>query len=202
MINLPLRKLTSTGTQPNKGKGKLRTCSGSLLSGIRGSASEAEVGFTAMPRDNLLAMADWADSELDASRHLKGTVRAKQREQPRQKPKHKKPTVVIEQDNRAGGHPDICNGPFLALRFCTKATVSSAIGVLIITSNDVVTGKKYLCHRVPKHNEEYLRFAEEGQCPPITSQKTEFKSSSQTRVHAVVGLLVVMLLTVTCAYHR
>jgi hypothetical protein len=108
-----ITKPTSAGTQHNKGKGKLRTVYSSSLSGTHGSASEAEVGCAVQRRDNLLAIGDWADSELDASRPLKGTVRAKQRQQPRRKPKHKKPIVVIEQDNRARGHADICNGPSL-----------------------------------------------------------------------------------------
>jgi hypothetical protein len=73
----------------------------------------------------------------------------------------------------------------------------AVLGVLVIASKDVELGKEYLRHRVPKHDEEHIRLAEEGQCPPITSQKTDVKPLSRTRVHAVVGLLVLMLLTVT-----
>jgi hypothetical protein len=103
-------KPTSMGTNLNKGKGKLRTGYSSSLSGTHGSASEAEVECTTLQRDDLLAIGGWADSELEASRPLKGTVRAKERQQPRRKHKCKKPIVVIEQDDRAGGHVDRCNG--------------------------------------------------------------------------------------------
>jgi hypothetical protein len=99
-------KPTSTGTYHNKGKGKLKTGYSSSLSGTHGSASEAEFSCTALRRDNLLAVGDWADSELDVPRPLKGTARAKERQQPRRKLKNKKPIVVIEQDHCPGGHSE------------------------------------------------------------------------------------------------
>jgi hypothetical protein len=103
-------KPTSTGTNHNKGKGKLNTGYSSSLSGTHGSASEAEVNCTTLRRDKLLAMCDWVDSELDISRPLRGTARAKECQQPHPKLKHKNPIVVIEQDHRAGGHLDRCSG--------------------------------------------------------------------------------------------
>jgi hypothetical protein len=103
-------KPTSNGTNHNKGKGKLDMGYCSSLSGTHGSASEVEVNCTTLRRDNLLAMGDWVDSELDTSRPLRGAARAKERQQPHRKLKHKKPIVVIEQDHRAGGHLGRCSG--------------------------------------------------------------------------------------------
>ncbi|OAL06337.1 hypothetical protein IQ06DRAFT_78024 [Phaeosphaeriaceae sp. SRC1lsM3a] len=97
-------KPTSTGTAQatyiGKGKSKLKTESSSSLSGTHGSASEAELDERLLRKGNLLAMGDWANTQQDSTRPLKGDARAKERQQHSRKNKNKKPIVVIEQDNR------------------------------------------------------------------------------------------------------
>ncbi|KAH7396955.1 hypothetical protein DE146DRAFT_585943, partial [Phaeosphaeria sp. MPI-PUGE-AT-0046c] len=97
-------KPTSTGTAQatyvRKGKSKFKTAYSSSLSATVGSASEAEREDTLLRRDDLLAIGDWAYIQQDSTRPLKGSGRAKERQQPRRKNKYKKPIVVIEQDKR------------------------------------------------------------------------------------------------------
>jgi hypothetical protein len=71
--------------------------------------------------------------------------------------------------------------------------------MLTIASNYFELGKKYLRHRTPKNDEDAVRLAEEGQCSPTTLHRIEVKVNSlpRTRVYAVVGLVAVMLLTIT-----
>lgn len=92
---------TSTYLRPKapiaKGKGKLESGYTSSVSGNNGSASEAEVEHGALRRNSLFAIGDWADPQLNSSRPLKGTIRAKERVQTRGTSKRKKPIVVIEQ---------------------------------------------------------------------------------------------------------
>jgi hypothetical protein len=70
--------------------------------------------------------------------------------------------------------------------------------MLIIASNHLESGKKYLRQRASKHDEDAVRLAEEGQCSPTTPHRIEAKVKSlpRTRVYAVVGLVAVMLLTI------
>jgi hypothetical protein len=70
--------------------------------------------------------------------------------------------------------------------------------MLIIASNHLESGKKYLRQRAPKYDEDAVRLAEEGQCSPTTPHRIEAKVKSlpRTRVYAVVGLVAVMLLTI------
>jgi hypothetical protein len=118
-------KPTSTGTNYNKGKGKLNTGYSSSLSGTHGSASEAEVNSTTLRRDSLLAMGGWAASELDLPRPLRGAARAKERQQLHRKLKHKKPIVIIEQDHRAGGHLSKYSGTAFVTSPSCKGTGTS-----------------------------------------------------------------------------
>jgi hypothetical protein len=96
-------KPTSTNTYPQpkasiaKGKDKLESGYTSSISGNYGSASEAEVERGALRRNSLFAIGDWMDPQLNSSRPLKGTIRAKERVQIRGTLKRKKPIVVIEQ---------------------------------------------------------------------------------------------------------
>jgi hypothetical protein len=70
--------------------------------------------------------------------------------------------------------------------------------MLIIASNHLESGKKYLRQRASKYDEDAVRLAEEGQCSPTTPHRIEAKVKSlpRTRVYAVVGLVAVMLLTI------
>jgi hypothetical protein len=100
-----------TYTRMGKGKAKLKTGYCSSLSGTHGSASEAEAERSFLRRNHLLAVGDWADTALESSQTLRGIARAKERQQPHRKPRHKKPTVVIVQSDRAGRHVDVVEQP-------------------------------------------------------------------------------------------
>ena len=93
---------TSQPTVPGhyKGKHKLKAGYASSLSVAYGSASEVEAERKALRRDNLIALGDWADTELEPGRALRGMVRAREPRPNRRKQKQKKPIVVIEQAGR------------------------------------------------------------------------------------------------------
>jgi hypothetical protein len=121
-------KPTSTGTDHptiarlDKGKGKVKTRDSSSLSGTHGSASEAEVELQAVRRNNLIAMGDWADTELGSAQPLRGGARAKERQQIRRPPRRKKPIVVIEQHERGRERVDECVQPMVTLKTAGKKT--------------------------------------------------------------------------------
>lgn len=91
---------TDHATYVGKGKGRVKSGYSSSLSGAHGSASEAEVNQRTSRRDNLMGLGDWAETLPDSTRILKGSVRARERQQLRRKAKNKKPIVVIEQESR------------------------------------------------------------------------------------------------------
>jgi hypothetical protein len=104
VVTKPTSAETDHGTyaRVDKGKAKMNTGYCSSLSGTHGSASEAEAEQRILRRNHLLAMGDWASSELESSQPLRGAARAKKRQQRRYQPRRKKPVVVIEQSDRAG----------------------------------------------------------------------------------------------------
>ncbi|KAH7384698.1 hypothetical protein BKA66DRAFT_462693 [Pyrenochaeta sp. MPI-SDFR-AT-0127] len=94
-------KPTSTGTvYPHhiyKGKGKAKAPYASSLSVAHGSGSEADAQHQTTRRDDLLAMGDWAASDLNPAGILKGSARAKKRCQHGRCTASKKPSVKIVQ---------------------------------------------------------------------------------------------------------
>ena len=56
-------------------------------------------------------------------------------------------------------------------------------------------GKTYLRHRSPKHDEDPIRLAEEGQPQSHLSQCTDSKPLSRARVQVLSGLIVLKVLT-------
>ncbi|KAH8722638.1 hypothetical protein GQ44DRAFT_355182 [Phaeosphaeriaceae sp. PMI808] len=189
-----LTQPTSTGTNylsnlPNdKGKGKCKVSYASSLSGTHGSASEVDIERKVLRRDNLLAMGDWADNELEHSRPLKGTARAKERQQPRRKGRHKKPVVVVEQNNRVHSLSETCT---------ESVVVDESMATSTPPRNS--TDKKYLRHRTLNHDDDPVQLAEQGHVQPVTSPGLRLKPLSRTRVYVLVGVIFLMVMTLAVA---
>jgi hypothetical protein len=126
-------------TYKDTGKHKMKTGYASSLSGTYGSASEAEVELTAHRRNNLFALGDWANAELETTAPLKGKIRARDRRQTRHGSKQKKPIVVIEQEVRP-----VTKNSVVALREHRALTLSS------VPSYDSI-GKCLLTAPQPRH---------------------------------------------------
>ncbi|KAF2830328.1 hypothetical protein CC86DRAFT_160030 [Ophiobolus disseminans] len=171
-------------THQDKGKRRVKSGYASSLSVTYGSASEAEVERRALCKDTLIALGDWADTELEHARPLKGVTRAKPRQQSRRMSKQKKPVIVIEQHDHAhvagrasgrGGE----RGPM----FTTAPTYGS-------------TDARYLRHRSPKQDDDPVRLAEEGRSLTVTQQLAESKPLSHARVYMLAGLIIMKMLTI------
>lgn len=203
-----ITKPTSTGTNllSYERRDKLKHDYASSLSGTHGSASEGDVECRALRRNNLIAIGDWADTETEHNRPLRGSARAKERQQVRRKLKYKKPVVVIEQNNRVVGQSEK-GSEYMATTPHSHSTTGrlSIFQTLHFTFIDARQGKKYLRHRTLKHDVDPVELAEEGQSQPTTSYKPKIKSLSRTRTYVVVGLGAMMILTVALsaygAYH-
>lgn len=141
-------------------------------------------------------MGDWAYTQPDSTRPLKGSVRAKERHQPRHKMRNKKPIVVIEQD----GYPTPRLDHTVESAVYDTHTRRSQSELLqrrqhvgcVLTS----TGKRYLRQRSVKHYEDPIRLAEEGHSETIVAPVTHKKALSRTRVFALTGVAFVMVLVV------
>jgi hypothetical protein len=68
--------------------------------------------------------------------------------------------------------------------------------MLAFLPTDVKAGRKYLRHRAPKHDEDLVRLAEEGQRQSSILQSPEPRPLSRTRIYAVIGLVVMMVSTI------
>jgi hypothetical protein len=158
----------------------MKTGYASSLSGTYGSASEAELELTARRRNNLFALGDWADAELETTAPLKGKIRARDRRQTRHGSKQKKPIVVIEQEVRPA-----TNNSVVASREHRALTLSSVPSYGSIGAIDV----KPPPHSTTRGNEA-SSFVDEAQSLLTSSHDASSQPLTRARKHIILAMII------------